>query len=126
MAFKKKKKVFKRPARKSDGLTDEERVAQEIRRIKLPKAPETFGIVEQRLGGSRMTVRCLDGKQRMCRIPGRMKRRLWVREGDFVIVEPWELGGDKKGDIIFKYRPSQVSFLKRKGYLKQLDDFEEF
>lgn len=112
--------------KKGPKLSPEEQAAQDIKRIKLPKPPETFGIVEQRLGGSRMTIRCLDGKTRICRIPGRLKRRLWVREGDFVIAEPWELGGDEKGDIIFKYRPAQVSFLKRKGYLKQLEDFEEF
>ncbi len=121
MAF--KKKPFKKP---KNALSPEEQAAQDIRRIKLPKAPETFGVVEQRLGGSRMSVRCLDGKNRICRIPGRLKRRLWVREGDFVIAEPWELGGDKKGDIIFKYRPSQVQYLKKKGYLKQLEEFDEF
>jgi len=43
-----------------------------------------------------------------------------------VIVEPWEFGGDEKGDIIYKYRPVQVSWLRRKGYLKELDSFEEF
>ena len=50
-----------------------------------------------------MRVRCFDGNTRICRIPGRLKRQLWVREGDIVVVEPWELGGDKKGDIIYKY-----------------------
>jgi translation initiation factor 1A len=71
-------------------------------------------------------VRCLDGKSRICRIPGRLKRRLWVREGDLVLVEPWELSGDEKGDIIFKYRKIQVDFLQRKGYLQNLQDFDEF
>jgi len=71
-----------------------------------------------------MRVRCLDGKTRICRIPGRLTRRLWVRESDIVVVEPWEFGGDEKGDIIYKYTPTQLSFLRRKGYLKQLDDFE--
>jgi translation initiation factor 1A len=98
----------------------------EIRRIKLPRAPETFGVVEQRLGGSRMSIRCLDGHKRICRIPGRLKRQLWVREGDIVIVQPWEYDGDKKGDIIFKYRYSQVDWLKRQGKLKELEDMEEF
>ena len=73
-----------------------------------------------------MKIRCLDGKERICRIPGRLKRTLWVREGDVVIVEPWELSGDDKGDIVYKYSQSQVQFIKRKGYLKQLEDFEEF
>ena len=73
-----------------------------------------------------MLVRCMDGKTRNCRIPGRLKKRLWVREGDLVIVEPWEFGGDDKGDVILKYRKNQVEYLKQKGYLKKLDEFEEF
>ncbi len=103
-----------------------EKQEQEIRRIKLPRGRQCFGVIEQRLGGNRMRVRCLDGKTRVCRIPGRLKRRLWVREGDFAIVEPWEYSGDEKGDIIFKYRPTQVDFLKRKGYLKKLEELDEF
>lgn len=73
-----------------------------------------------------MKVLCLDGKSRICRIPGRLKRSLWVREGNIVIVEPWEIGGDDKGDIVYKYRKAQAEFLKRKGYLKKLEEFEEF
>ena len=95
-------------------------------RIKIPKGKEVIGIIEQRLGGSRMRVKCLDGKIRICRIPGRLKRKLWLREGDFLLVEPWELGGDEKGDVIFKYRPSQVEWLKQKGYIKKIESVEEF
>ena len=95
-------------------------------RIKLPRDKQTFGILEQRLGGSRMRVRCLDGKTRICRVPGRLKKKLWVREGDVLLIEPWELGGDEKGDVIFKYKSNQVDWLRRKGYLKELEEFEEF
>ena len=101
-------------------------VQEEIRRIKMPRGLQCFGLLEQRLGGSRMRVRCLDGKTRICRIPGRLKRRLWIRERDIVLVEPWELSGDKKGDVIFKYRPNQVKFLKTRGLLKGLEEEEEF
>ena len=78
------------------------------------------------MGGSRSYVKGMDGKTRVCRIPGRLKRRLWVREGDIVLIEPWELDPDDKADIIFKYSKSQVQLLKRKGYLKQLDEFSSF
>jgi translation initiation factor 1A len=98
----------------------------EIIRVRLPKNNETLGILEQRLGGSRTRVKCLDGKERICRIPGRLKRRLWVREGDIVLIEPWELGGDQKGDIIYKYNPTQVMILRRKGLLENLDEFDGF
>lgn len=104
----------------------QEQIQQDISRVKLPRGTQVLGLVETRLGGSRMRVRCLDSKVRICRIPGRMKRKLWVREGDTVLVEPWELGGDEKGDVIFKYRPTQVEYLKRKGILKQSQDTQEF
>ncbi|MCH8328788.1 MAG: translation initiation factor eIF-1A [Nanoarchaeota archaeon] len=119
----------KRPDRKKDkkrdALTDEERQQQEISRIKLPRGNQTLGILEQRVGASRMRVRCLDGKTRICRIPGRLKRRLWVRENDILIVEPWEFSGEGKGDVLYKYTPTQVVFLKNKGYLKKIE-MEEF
>ena len=113
-------------SQKKEEAARQEQIQMELRRVKLPKDRQTLGIIEERFGGSRMKVRCLDGKGRVCRIPGRLKRTLWVREGDVVLVEPWELGGDTKGDIIFKYRPIQVDFLRNKGYLKGLDEFEEF
>lgn len=98
---------------------------QPLLRVRLPQGKEVLGIVQQRLGASRMRVLCLDGKERVCRIPGRLKKGLWVREGDVVIVEPWELGGEKSGEVIFKYRSkAEVNFLKKKGHLKEVT--EEF
>ena len=90
---------------------------QKIIRVKLPKGREVLGIIEQRLGGNKMMISCLDGKSRNCRVPGRLKRRLWLRPNDVVIVEPWELD-DKRGDIIFKYRTNQIEWLKKNGYLE--------
>ncbi len=109
-----------------NALSPEEQAELEIRRTRIPKGNEVLGILEQRLGGSRAKVRCLDGKTRICRIPGRLKRRLWVRESDIVIVEPWEFSGDDKGDIIYKYTPTQVQWLKNKGHLKKMEEAEEF
>mgnify|MGYP001579158847 FL=1 len=116
--------VKKRIVRDKGGreLSGEEQEELEIRRIRLPRGKETLGILDQRLGASRMRVRCLDGKTRICRVPGRLKRRLWVREGDILLIEPWEHGGDGKGDVIFKYRVTQVNWLKKNGHLKQLED----
>ncbi|MEK6812678.1 MAG: translation initiation factor eIF-1A [Nanoarchaeota archaeon] len=105
---------------------EQQQAQEEIKRVKLPRGNQVFGILDQRLGGSRTRVRCLDGKTRICRIPGRLKRKLWVREGDLVLVEPWEFSGDEKGDILFKYKPIQIEYLKKKGLLKQLEEFQEF
>jgi translation initiation factor 1A len=89
-------------------------------RVRIPRGKEILGIVEQRVGGSRMIIKCMDGKSRNCRVPGRLRRALWVREGDVVIIEPWEFDNEK-GDILFKYNPTQVDWLKRHDYLKQAE-----
>ena len=99
---------------------------EEIVRIRIPRGKEILGILEQRLGGSRMRVRCFDGKTRICRVPGRLKRKLWVREGDTLLIEPWEFGGEKKGDVVYKYKLNQVDILKKKGLLENMEEFEEF
>ena len=98
----------------------------EVIRLRMPRGREVIGILDQRLGGSRQKVRCLDGKTRICRIPGRMKRHLWVREGDIIIVEPWELSGDDKGDIVYKYTRTQALAVRKKGLLKGLEEMDEF
>ena len=101
----------------------QEKEAPKVTRAKLPKGREIIGIIEQRLGGNKMNVSCTDGKTRNCRVPGRLKRALWLRPGDVVIIEPWELD-DEKGDVLFKYNSTQVSWLRKNGYLEtEVDEF---
>ena len=59
----------------------------------------------------------MDGVVRMGRIPGSMKKKTWIREGDVVIIVPWEFQNEK-ADVIWKYTRPQVEWLERKGYLK--------
>mgnify|MGYP001560463923 CR=1 FL=1 len=96
---------------------NEDDETQKIARAPLPKKNEVIGILDQRLGGNKMMISCLDGKKRNCRVPGRLKRKLWLRPNDVVMVEMWELDKDK-GDIIYKYRPNQIEWLKQNGHLK--------
>lgn len=121
----KKKSVRPKPKKKTAAEVQQE-FDDMIRRTPMPREGQVLGICDQRVGGSRMRVRCLDGKTRICRIPGRLKRRLWVREGDVLLIEPWEIGGDEKGDVVFKYRKPQADHLRRKGLLKSLEDTDEF
>lgn len=87
-------------------------------RLRLPKRDtgEIFGIAEQLLGASRIKVMCADGKSRMGRIPGKIKKRMWIREGDLLIVKPWNFQDDK-ADVIYRYTKTQASSLKRKKLL---------
>ncbi|MCH7850660.1 MAG: translation initiation factor eIF-1A [Nanoarchaeota archaeon] len=90
-------------------------------RVKLPVGREVIGVITQRCGGSRMIVSCMDGKSRNCRVPGRKRRGLWLREGDIIIVEPWEFD-ENKGDVLFKYTPAAVDRLKKMGKLTMDND----
>ena len=86
-------------------------------RVKLPRGKEVIGIIAQRVGGSRMLISCMDGKTRNCRVPGRLRRAMWLREGDVVIVEPWEFDNEK-GNVLFKYSKAAIDKLKRDGLLR--------
>ncbi len=107
---------------KSYKKQQEENAKKKIR-VRLPKGKEIIGTIVNRYGGNKMNVNCLDGKSRNCRVPGRLKRALWLRPGDVVIIEPWELD-NTKGDILFKYKSNQIAWLRKQGYLKT--ETEEF
>lgn len=88
-------------------------------RIKMPAKGEFIGIVMQRLGGNRMEIKSTDGKTRNGRVPGRFKRRMWLRPKDIVIIKPWP-DDDSKADIIFQYYASQKNQLMKKGFLDSI------
>ncbi len=53
----------------------------------------------------------------MARIPGKLKKRVWIREGDVVIIVPWEFQTEK-ADVVWRYTGPQVNYLQRNGFLK--------
>ena len=52
-----------------------------LKRVVLPEANDVLGIATRVLGAERFLVKCQDGKERLCRIRGKMKKRAWIREG---------------------------------------------
>ncbi|VVC00273.1 Translation initiation factor 1A [uncultured archaeon] len=96
----------------------DEPVAPSMSSTRLPREGEILGVVIGTLGGGRLHVACKDGKERVCRIPGKIRRNIWVRDNDIVIIIPWEIGGDKKGDIVWRYNKYQAEFLRSKGYIQ--------
>ena len=88
-----------------------------IQDIVLPGGTDVLGIATKLLGFDRIMIKCQDGHERLCRIRGKMKRRVWIREGDVVLVSPWDFQSDKRGDIIWRYTRGQADWLRKKGYL---------
>jgi len=92
---------------------------EQVIRVRIPKKEEheVLAIVESLLGANHLKLRCMDGVVRMGRIPGSMKKKIWIHEGDVVIAVPWNFQ-DEKADIIWKYTHPQVDWLDKKGYLR--------
>ncbi|MFH1420441.1 MAG: translation initiation factor eIF-1A [Candidatus Aenigmatarchaeota archaeon] len=88
-----------------------------VTRVRTPRDNELFGIVEAALGNSNLRVRCQDNKMRICRIPGKLRKRVWMHVGDTIIVKPWSIQGDTRGDAISKYRNAEVEWLRRRNLL---------
>ena len=80
---------------------------------------EMFGIADQLMGASKIRVMCADGKSRMGRIPGKLRKRMWIREGDLLIIRPWEFQ-DEKSDILYRYTRTQASNLARRGVIPEV------
>ena len=84
----------------------------------LPEGSEVLGIAEKMLGYDRIMVKCQDGFTRLCRIRGKMRRKVWIRINDVVLVSPWDFQTDTRGDILFRYKSNQIEWLRSNGYLK--------
>ena len=115
--------------RRREETVDEELLAQleggsgDKIRVPLPneRINEMFAIADQILGGRRVRVVCADGETRLARIPGKMRRRQWVREGDLIVVQPWDFQ-DSKADVKKRYSKTQSLYLSRKGVLPEIVD----
>lgn len=88
----------------------------ELKDLVLPGEGEVLGVVEKLLGSDHIMVRCVDGKVRLGRIRGKLKRKIWIRDGDLVLVAPWPFD-DTKCDVLWRYTVAQVDWLKDNGYL---------
>jgi len=121
----KKKKKQPKKGRKRTGVPEEIVPS----RIKMPnrRVGEMFARVVDILGNDRMQVFCEDEKHRIGRIRGKIKKRVWIRKGDLVLVNPWEFETeteDKMGkcEITWRYMKSEISWLTRNRKIPSILD----
>ncbi len=100
-----------------------------VSRVKMPyrRNGEMFARVVDIYGQERMEVFCEDGKHRIGRIRGKIKKRVWVRRGDLVIINPWEFetivkGKKEKCEISWRYLRHEVSYLERNNRIPKILD----
>jgi translation initiation factor 1A len=88
--------------------------------LKMPNAGEVIGRVARIAGATKFFIKCSDDKERLCTIPGRLRRAFWIKEGDVVIVKPWIVQTDERGDIVWRYSQLDINRLRERDMLKGL------
>ncbi|MFB5599707.1 MAG: translation initiation factor eIF-1A [Nitrososphaeraceae archaeon] len=92
----------------------------ELKQLVMPQEGEMFGRVIKLVGGDNVIVKCTDGKVRTCRIRGKIKRRMWIRENDLVLLAPWDFQSEK-ADIVWRYIAAHAEKLDQEGHLQGLN-----
>lgn len=90
-----------------------------LKELVKPQTGELLGRVIKLVGGDNVIVKCTDGRVRTCRIRGKIKRRMWIRDHDLVLIAPWDFQSDK-ADIIWRYIAAHADKLEQDGYLDGL------
>ena len=90
-----------------------------LKELVMPGQGEILGKAIKLTGGDQVIVKCADGETRNCRIRGKLKRRMWIRENDIVLVAPWDFD-NRKADILWRYIKAHAEWLEHNGYLKTI------
>ncbi len=107
--------MFRRGGNRGRGRGRGGRPPEAITELKIPQDNEVIGVVSQAVGASNFRIRCSDNFERMCGIPGRLRRRFWIKENDLVIVKPWIVQSNERGDIVWRYSIGDRDRLKARG-----------
>ena len=95
-----------------------------IRKLRTPfrKDLEMYGKVIQLMGSNQVKVSCEDAQDRICRIPGKLFKHVWLKANDIVIVKLWDFQ-PSKADVVWRYQGFQKTSLEKRGELTKLYDY---
>ena len=95
-----------------------------IRKLRTPfrKDLEMYGKVIQLMGSNQVKISCEDAQDRICRIPGKLFKHVWLKTNDIVIVKLWDFQ-PSKADVIWRYQGFQKTSLEKRGELTKLYEF---
>lgn len=66
------------------------------------------------LGNGRLEAYCFDGVKRMCHIRGKLRKKVWINQGDVILIGLRDFQ-DAKADVIMKYNADETRNLKNYG-----------
>jgi len=84
---------------------------EEKRELQFKEDGQEYGQVLRMLGNGRLEAYCFDGYKRLCHIRGKMRKKVWVNQGDIILIGLRDYQ-DGKGDVILKYTSDEARTLK--------------
>jgi translation initiation factor 1A len=88
----------------------------EKKELALKTDGQEYAQVTRMLGNGRLEAACFDGKTRLCHIRGKMRKKVWVNQGDIVLIGLRDFE-DEKADVLMKYTAEEARRLKVQGEL---------
>jgi translation initiation factor 1A len=88
------------------------------RELVLKEEGQEYAQVTKMLGNGRLDASCFDGVRRLAHIRGKMRKKVWVTQGDIILVSLRDFQDDQ-ADVILKYHPDEARVLKAQGELPE-------
>lgn len=79
---------------------------------------QEYAQVTKMLGNGRLEAMCFDGVKRLCHIRGKLRKKVWINQGDIILLSLRDYQ-DEKGDVIMKYSADEARSLKAYGELPE-------
>jgi translation initiation factor 1A len=79
---------------------------------------QEYAQVIKMLGNGRLEAMCFDGSKRLANIRGKMRKKVWINQGDIILLSLRDFQ-DNKGDVILKYTADEARTLKSYGELPE-------
>lgn len=73
-----------------------------------------YAQVTKMLGNGRLEAMCFDGVKRLCHIRGKLRKKVWINQGDIILIGLRDYQ-DAKADVILKYTADEARNLKTYG-----------
>ena len=87
---------------------------QEDRELRMKDESEEYAQIVKILGDGRFQCKCADGIERIAHVRGKMRKRIWLANGDIILVSLREFENEKC-DVVEKYKEKEVAKLKNAG-----------
>ncbi|KAI2801315.1 Eukaryotic translation initiation factor 1A, X-chromosomal [Blomia tropicalis] len=90
----------------------------EKRELVFKEDGQEYAQVLKMLGNGRLEAHCFDGVKRLCHIRGKLRKKVWINQGDIILIGLRDYQ-DTKADVILKYNPDEARNLKSYGELPE-------